>query len=92
MLTPGGGPVAGDADVRAAETRWVFTPREPWQDREYQLAALAALEDTAGNRVGRPFEVGTSDTPAVGGGAAPVRLSLRPAGTTTEQSAASATR
>ena len=55
-------------------------------------AVLPALEDTAGNRVGRPFEVGTSDTPAVGGGAAPVRLSFRPAGTTTEQSAASATR
>ncbi len=92
VLTPGSGRVAGDADVRAAETQWVFTPREPWQDREYQLAVLAALEDTAGNRVGRPFEVGTSATPAAGGAAAPTRLSFRPAGTATEQSEASATR
>ena len=62
------------------------------QDREYQLTVLAALEDTVGARVGRPFEVGTSATPAAGGAAAPTRLSCRPAGTATEQSAASATR
>ena len=92
VLTPGGGQVTGGADVRAAETQWVFTPREPWQDREYQLTVLAALEDTAGNRVGRPFEVGTSEAPAGGGAVAPTRLSFRPTGTDPDPSAASATR
>ena len=56
-------------------------------------APMGLAGGAAGNRgVGRPFEVGTSDAPAAGGAAAPARLSFRPAGTTTEQSAASATR
>ena len=87
------GQVAGDADVRAAETQCVVTPREPWQDRECQLTVLAAVEDTAGKRVGRPLEVGTSDTSAGGGSDTPTRRSLRPTGTENrDPSAASATR
>ena len=43
--------------VEAAETRWTFTPREPWANGTYQLLALSILEDRAGNRIGRPFEV-----------------------------------
>ncbi len=92
VLTPDGARVTGRADVRASETRWVFTPRESWEDREYRLTVLAALEDTAGNRVGRPFEVGTSAAPAGGGAAAPTQLSFRPTGTARVPSAARATR
>ena len=51
-------------------------------------APLGLAGGAAGNRVGRPFEVGTSDTPAAGRTAAPTRLFFRPAGTATEQSAA----
>ena len=42
---------------KAAETQWRFTPRDPWTAGDYDLVALAFLEDLAGNRIGRPFEV-----------------------------------
>ena len=49
--------------VEEAETRWVFTPRTPWEAGLYQLVAAETLEDVAGNRIGRPFEVdGTGAT------------------------------
>jgi len=50
--------VAGDIRLEAGETRWLFTPRIPWQAGEYRLLASSILEDVAGNRIGRPFEVG----------------------------------
>jgi hypothetical protein len=49
--------VSGDPTVDGEETRWSFTPREPWQPGEYELLALSVLEDLAGNRIGRAFEV-----------------------------------
>jgi hypothetical protein len=49
--------VEGDIDVQREETRWVFTPRAPWPSGEYRLLAASTLEDVAGNRIGRPFEV-----------------------------------
>ena len=75
---PTGARVAGGIDVQAAETQWSFTPRDRWEDREYRLTVLPALEDPAGNRVGRPFEIGTSEAPAHGHPEATVRLSFRP--------------
>jgi hypothetical protein len=52
-----GAAVAGEATIDAGELRWVFTPRDPWPAGEYQLLALGFLEDLAGNRIGRAFEV-----------------------------------
>jgi hypothetical protein len=49
--------VEGDVGIEAAETRWLFTPRESWIAGEYSLVALSILEDLAGNRIGRPFEL-----------------------------------
>ena len=43
--------------VEASETQWVFSPHEPWSSGEHRVTALSSLEDAAGNRVGRPFEV-----------------------------------
>jgi hypothetical protein len=57
VASPAGNRVDGDIDVQRAETRWVFTPRDPWQTGEYRLLAASTLEDVAGNRIGRPFEV-----------------------------------
>jgi hypothetical protein len=51
----------GDVAIDAAESRWRFTPRTPWVARTYQLTALAMLEDLAGNRIGRAFEVDQFD-------------------------------
>jgi hypothetical protein len=49
--------VTGDAQTDAGETRWLFSPAAPWRAGEYQLLASSILEDVAGNRIGRPFEV-----------------------------------
>jgi hypothetical protein len=52
--------VDGDMRVESTETRWLFIPQAPWQPGEYRLRAAAILEDPAGNRIGRPFEIGGS--------------------------------
>jgi hypothetical protein len=56
-----GTPLEGEISIEAAETRWRFVPREPWADGDYQLVALSFLEDLAGNRIGRAFEVDRFD-------------------------------
>jgi len=52
-----GAPLEGEAAIESAETRWRFTPRDLWAAGDYDLVALAFLEDLAGNRIGRAFEV-----------------------------------
>jgi hypothetical protein len=47
----------GEIELQGGETRWLFTPRSPWKAGEYRLVAAPILEDVAGNRIGRPFEV-----------------------------------
>ena len=54
--------VEGDIAIDQAETRWTFTPREPWRGGSYELLALDILEDVAGNQIGRAFEVDNFDT------------------------------
>ncbi len=61
-VTRGEAPVAGEIVVDQEETRWTFTPREPWVAGPYQLLALDILEDLAGNQIGRAFEVDNFDT------------------------------
>ena len=52
-----GAGVPGSIAIDRHETRWALTPQQPWTAGDYQLVALEFLEDLAGNRVGRPFEV-----------------------------------
>ena len=47
----------GEIEIDAGETRWRFTPRDPWMAGDYSLLAMTILEDPAGNRIGRAFEV-----------------------------------
>ncbi len=61
VATGEGRPLAGEIRVEQGETRWTFTPRAPWRPGEYQLVAAATLEDAAGNRIGRPFEVDAAE-------------------------------
>ena len=61
VLAPDGKPLPGDVHVGAGEATWQFTPREAWQAGAYNLVAFAALEDLAGNRIGRAFEVDQFD-------------------------------
>jgi hypothetical protein len=53
------GAVEGKVVVTAGETEWRFLPREAWQEGKYRVDVQKALEDLAGNRVGRPFDVDT---------------------------------
>ena len=45
------------SSIEAHETRWLFTPAAAWRSGDYFLQALTILEDMAGNRIGRAFEV-----------------------------------
>ena len=47
----------GDVSVGKVEVSWTFTPKAPWQAGPHQLVAFAMLEDLAGKRIGRAFEV-----------------------------------
>jgi hypothetical protein len=49
--------VEGASSIEAHETRWLFTPAAAWRSGGYFLQALTILEDMAGNRIGRAFEV-----------------------------------
>ncbi len=53
----GGESLPGTIKIEGGETRWLFEPRDSWQAGDYQLVALSILEDVAGNRIGRAFEV-----------------------------------
>jgi hypothetical protein len=49
--------VTGEARIADGETEWAFVPRDPWEAGDHQLVVLSILEDLAGNRIGRAFEV-----------------------------------
>jgi hypothetical protein len=46
----------GTTVIDRAERRWRFVPARSWQAGQYSLVIDAALEDRAGNSVGRAFE------------------------------------
>ena len=56
-VTRDGKEVDGEIAVDQLETRWTFTPAEPWRAGSYALLALDILEEVAGNQIGRAFEV-----------------------------------
>ena len=45
------------AEASGEERIWYFKPDEPWSSGEFYLSISTALEDLAGNRIGRPFDV-----------------------------------
>jgi hypothetical protein len=58
---PDGRIIEGTAVIDRGETRWSFTPAESWKLDEYRLQVDTALEDLAGNRIGRAFDVDVFD-------------------------------
>jgi hypothetical protein len=52
-----GSAITGQVSIEDGERRWRFIPRQPWTPGAYTLDVLTALEDPAGNRIGRAFEV-----------------------------------
>lgn len=61
VLAPGGQPLEGQVVVGTHELTWAFTPALPWKPGPHKIVALAMLEDLAGNRIGRAFEVDRFD-------------------------------
>jgi hypothetical protein len=61
VMGPDGKVVAGTQAIDRGETRWTFTPALKWPAGEYQLQVDTALEDLAGNRIGRAFDVDVFD-------------------------------
>ncbi|HEY1760243.1 MAG TPA: Ig-like domain-containing protein [Bryobacteraceae bacterium] len=55
--------VEGVASVGPGETQWRFQPTQRWKAAEFTLIIDMALEDLAGNRIGRPFDVDTMVNP-----------------------------
>lgn len=51
--------VKGMVEVARDEMQWRFTPETPWRTGAYHLTVNTALEDLAGNRVDRAFDVDT---------------------------------
>ena len=48
--------VRGEARLSSGETRWSFTPDEPWQQGPYKIVIDPTLEDLAGNSPFRLFD------------------------------------
>ncbi|MBS1827249.1 MAG: hypothetical protein JST93_18175 [Acidobacteria bacterium] len=57
IVDPKGERVDGDIRLANEETRWIFTPSTSWAPGKYQLIVGTILEDLAGNRIDRPFDV-----------------------------------
>ena len=54
---PGQAAIAGDVSIAPGEREWRFTPSTAWSAGDYDVMILSFLEDPAGNRIGRSFEV-----------------------------------
>ena len=61
VLAPDGKPLEGEVVVGASELTWAFTPPSRGRPARYNIVAFAMLEDLAGNRIGRAFEVDQFD-------------------------------
>ncbi len=57
VMDPARNFIEGSIQIDRQETRWQFTPLEPWSAGDYSLVVGTTLEDLAGNRIGRTFEV-----------------------------------
>jgi hypothetical protein len=61
IVMRGGSPVAGKVTLEENETRFRFTPASPWSPGRYAVRVNGVIEDLAGNRLGKLFDVDTLD-------------------------------
>jgi hypothetical protein len=66
--------IQGEALVSQDERRWEFLPAQAWRSGEFEIVVDSDLEDLAGNRIGRAFEVDQLAPEAGQAGADAVRL------------------
>jgi hypothetical protein len=62
VSSPNGDTLAGRITIADDERRWEFRPETRWITGGHQLIVDTSLEDTAGNRIGVPFEVDVTGT------------------------------
>ena len=53
--------IMGKVTLDNEEKRWLFVPNDPWKEGKYTLEILTTLEDLAGNKIGRAFDVDRFD-------------------------------
>jgi hypothetical protein len=70
--------VPGQASLGPEEREWRYVPDRRWPPSPQEIVIDTALEDLAGNKVGRPFDVDTFDRIATRTGRGLVRLPFRP--------------
>jgi hypothetical protein len=56
-VSDGRNQISGTIAIERQETRWTFTPREPWKAGNYRLMVSNALEDLAANKMGQLFDM-----------------------------------
>ncbi len=64
IIDPAEAPVAGTGELSEEDRTWSFTPTQPWRAGEHHLHVPTAIEDLAGNNIGKPFDVDLSVPPA----------------------------
>jgi len=57
VVGPDGKPIAGEVTVGKDERTWKFSADQAWIAGQHELVIDTTLEDLAGNRINRPFEV-----------------------------------
>lgn len=71
--------IAGAIELAEHETRWLFRPSTPWRPVGHRLAVEPSLEDLAGNRPGRPFDLEVAERLAEqDGSGSPLRSPVPP--------------
>lgn len=63
---PGGRLLSGRVETAAAESRWTFSPDEPWAAGEYAIEVETILEDLAGNNLRYVFDTDVRHPPEPG--------------------------
>ncbi|HEX3724679.1 MAG TPA: hypothetical protein VHV08_00485, partial [Pirellulales bacterium] len=53
--------VAGNTTIIDEESCWRFKPERPWTPGSYELVVDRAIEDLAGNSIGRAFDTDVFD-------------------------------
>jgi hypothetical protein len=57
VADPAGRLVDGASAISDHEKRWSFLPQKSWTAGQHQLQVQNAIEDLAGNNIGKAFEV-----------------------------------
>lgn len=53
--------IQGQVALEMSDTVWRFTPLQPWAPESYTVIVDGIIEDVAGNRLGKVFDVDTGD-------------------------------